>query len=146
MCRVFFGKLSFILWKIGRENKVPVLMPCNISKQCLNLYQLEWMSTRDEDEKKAANWKHKKIPQLFLERNTWNRFWREIILIICIIRQEERHKCQSSKWNLCCSQQGALKNTSAVYIVLIRGPRMYFFITYSVKKSSTDAQHNITSV
>lgn len=49
------------------------------------------MSTREgERGKKAANWKHKKIPQLFLEGNAWNRLWREIILIICIVRQEER--------------------------------------------------------
>lgn len=71
------------------------------------------MSTREEEreKKKAANWKHKKIPQLFLEGNAWNRLWREIILIICIIRQEERlavlRSLSEFQWKFAHPQQGA---------------------------------------
>lgn len=83
---------SFPLWKIDRENKAPIIaMPRNISQLKPESLAIRMnVNQGGRKRKKQLIEKHKKIPQLFLEGNSWNRLWREIILIICIIRQEGR--------------------------------------------------------
>lgn len=47
-----------------------------------------WVIRMNECETEGGDWKHKKVPQLFLEGKGMKQVVEEIILIICIIKQE----------------------------------------------------------
>lgn len=63
-----------------KKIKAPVIvMPCNIFRAKPESFSAirKNVNRGGRKKKKVANWKHKKIPQLFLEGNAWNRLWRE---------------------------------------------------------------------
>lgn len=76
-----FAHFCFSLWRIDRKKiKASVIvMPCNIFRAKPESFSAirKNVNRGGRKKKKVANWKHKKIPQLFLEGNAWNRLWRE---------------------------------------------------------------------
>lgn len=115
-----FAHFCFSLWKIDRKKiKASVIvMPCNI----FQAKQAERMSTGEEGKKKK--WLIENIKRFL------NYFWKEthetgcggkIILIICIVSQEEKACCVaftvSAPMEMCAILSGEPHETPPVYVL-----------------------------
>lgn len=116
----------------GENKATAIVMRRNISKKSLNLWQLEGMSTGEEErgERRVKQLIEniKRFLNYFWKETQWNRLWRESILIICIIRQEQRRAVPSSSGNLCKILNREWHETLSS---TCSGPRLFSVITQS---------------